>query len=290
MNLDDYLSANYTVATARTYAFEIERYLVYVGGESGALRVKYADVVGYLVSLRGRYENGETVRRILYSVKAYHRYLLKVGKREDHPASRLRLRDVARTDQVQTQDLLDAAELEKLLTTRVERYPLLANRNAVIIGLLVHQALTVSEVGRLQVGDVDLAAATIKVKGSGRQQARTLKLAAVQVMTLLEYLKEDRPRLMRDDIKALILTSRGTAENGEGVHYLVETLRPLVPGKRLTPMVIRQSVIALKLKNGGGLRQVQVFAGHKKVTTTEGYRETNLEELRAAVVRFHPLR
>ncbi|OAV45764.1 hypothetical protein A3850_002425 [Lewinella sp. 4G2] len=247
-------------------------------------------MVGYLVSLRGRYENGETVRRILYSVKAYHRYLLKVGKREDHPASRLRLRDVARTDQVQTQDLLDAAELEKLLTTRVERYPLLANRNAVIIGLLVHQALTVSEVGRLQVGDVDLAAATIKVKGSGRQQARTLKLAAVQVMTLLEYLKEDRPRLMRDDIKALILTSRGTAENGEGVHYLVETLRPLVPGKRLTPMVIRQSVIALKLKNGGGLRQVQVFAGHKKVTTTEGYRETNLEELRAAVVRFHPLR
>lgn len=95
--------------------------------------------------------------------------------------------------------------------------------------------------------------------------------------------------MLRNDTEALILTSRGTPERGEGIHYLVETLRPLVPSKRLTPTVIRQSVIAIKLKAGEGLRQVQVFAGHKKVSTTELYRETNLEELRRAVDRFHPL-
>ena len=82
---------------------------------------------------------------------------------------------------------------------------------------------------------------------------------------------------------------RGTAVDAEGVGYLVEQLRPLVPGKRLTATVIRQSVIALKLKNGEGLRQVQVFAGHKWVSTTEGYRETNLEELRTALAQYHPL-
>lgn len=32
--------------------------------------------------------------------------------------------------------------------------------------------------------------------------------------------------------------------------YLIETLRPLVPVKRLTPTIIRQSVLALKLKGG----------------------------------------
>ena len=110
-------------------------------------------------------------------------------------------------------------------------------------------------------------------------------------MQLHGYLTDDRPKLVRkDSIDALILTSRGTAERGEGVHYLVETLRSMVPGKRLTPTVIRQSVIALKLKEGAGLRQVQVFAGHKKVSSTEAYRETNLEELKAAVASFHPLR
>jgi integrase/recombinase XerD len=108
-------------------------------------------------------------------------------------------------------------------------------------------------------------------------------------MQLHAYLTEDRPRLLKDASTQLILSSRGTAERGEGVHYLVETLRPLLPGQRLTPTVIRQSVIALKLKEGKGLRQVQVFAGHKWISTTEGYKENNLAELRLAVERFHPL-
>lgn len=287
--LRDYLSKYYTAATAKIYAFEIEHYLAHIGGEDHALSVDYAGVVAYLVHLRKRYDNAATVRRVLFAVKAYHRYLLATGRRADHPAARLRLRDVERSDSVQTQDLLDADELARLQQTRTERYPLLARRNAVIIGLLTHQALTVREIGRLRVVDIDLTAATLNVAATRRTQARTLRLAAPQIMELHTYLIQDRPRLLRDETDELILTSRGTPERGEGIHYLVETLRPLVPGKRLTPTVIRQSVIALKLKAGEGLRQVQVFAGHKKVSTTELYRETNLEELRRAVDRFHPL-
>jgi integrase/recombinase XerD len=108
-------------------------------------------------------------------------------------------------------------------------------------------------------------------------------------MTLHAYLNEDRARLLAEETDHLLLTSRGTPERGEGVHYLVETLRPLVPTKRLTPTVIRQSVIAGRLKAGQGLRQVQAFAGHKKISATERYRENNLEALRLAVERFHPL-
>lgn len=289
MRLTDYLAEHYTAATAKIYAFEIERYLAYLGGRDRALTVDYAGVVAYLVHLRGRYDNPATVRRVLYAVKAYHRYLPATGQRADHPASRLRLRDVIGGRPIQTQDLLDGAELARLREPRAERYPLLARRNAVIVGLLTHQALTAREIGRLRVEDVDLTNATIEIRATRCPPGRTLRLAAPQVMQLHAYLSRDRPRLLRKPTDALILTGRGTPQSGEGVHYLVETLRPLLPGKRLTPTLIRQSVIALKLKNGEGLRQVQVFAGHQKVSTTERYRETNLEELRRAVQRCHPL-
>lgn len=288
MTLEEYLTKNYQPATARIYAFEIKHFLRRMGGESQAERATYADLAADLMRLRKHYQNAATVRRILFAIKAYYRYLVKVGRREDHPGSRLRLRDKARP-QVQSQDLLSGAELVRLLEPRAERYGLLAGRNAVVIGLLVHQAMTVREIGLLKVGDVNLSAATVKVSATKRTLARTLKLAAPQVMQIHGYLTDDRPKLVREETDALILTSRGTAERGEGVHYLVETLRPLVPDKRLTPTVIRQSVIALKLKEGAGLRQVQVFAGHKKVSSTEAYRETNLEELKAAVARYHPL-
>ena len=62
-----------------------------------------------------------------------------------------------------------------------------------------------------------------------------------------------------------------------------------VSGMPVTPLLIRYGVITRKLRRGEGLRQVQAFAGHKQISTTEDYRESGLEELRRAVDRFHPL-
>ena len=289
MTWPEFLAAKYTASTATAYAFEVDHYLSWVGGEAGALEADYGRIVGYLASLRDRYDKPATLRRIVSAVKAYHRYLLESGQRGDHPAAGLRLRDGRRRGGVQVQDLLTEEELGRLLALRTERYEILAGRNAVIIGLLVHQALTVREVSWLEVGDIDLTAGRVNVAATRRTTGRKLALATPQVMQLHTYLSEQRPRLLKTATDRLILTGRGTPESGDGVRYLVETLRPLVRGKRLTPTVIRQSVIALRLKKGEGLRQVQAFAGHKWVSTTEGYRENNLAELRAAVERFHPL-
>lgn len=288
MKLEDYLNGNYSRQTAKIYAFEIGHYLNRIGGEAVALQIGYGELVVYLSALRKRYDNPATVRRILYAVKSYYRYLVLSGRRVDHPGSRLRLRDVVR-DQVQTQDLLAPEELALLLRPRPERYEILTNRNRVIIGLLVHQGLLVREIGALKVGAIDLEKAIVRVPATSKTEPRKLRLDAAQVMTLHAYLQGDRARLLAEPTDHLLLTSRGTPERGEGVHYLIETLRPLVPTKRLTPTVIRQSVIAGRLKSGQGLRQVQAFAGHKKISATERYRENNLEALRLAVEKFHPL-
>ena len=289
MTWPEYLAAKYTASTATAYAFEVDHYLSWVGGEAGALEADYSRIVGYLAGLRDRYDKPATLRRIVSAVKAYHRYLLESSQRSDHPAAGLRLRDGRRRGGVQVQDLLTEEELGRLLEPRAERYEILAGRNAVIIGLLVHQALTVREVSLLKVGDIDLVAGRVDVAATWRTTGRKLALATAQVMQLHTYLTEQRPQLLKLETDRLVLTSRGTEESGEGIHYLVETLRPVVKGKRLTPTVIRQSVIALRLKKGEGLRQVQTFAGHKWVSTTEGYRENNLRELKAAVARCHPL-
>ena len=292
MSLEQYLAGRYTALTARNYAFEIGRYLARCGGEESARRATYADLVGELERLRGRYPNPPTVHRILAAIRCYYRYLVASGQRGDQPAHRLRLVDGARRGRrPQLQDLLSAAELRLLLQPRAERYGRLGLRNRVIIGLLVHQALTGREAAGLTTGDVDLYAAGLRVRGCGGTVDRRLKLAADQILPLHEYLVRDRPRLLAEapPTDHLILTGRGTPERGEGIAYLVETLRPRVPDRRLTATVIRQSVIAGKLRAGEDLRSVQVFAGHRYISSTEHYRELNLAELRWAVARYHPL-
>lgn len=289
MTWPEFLAGKYTPSTAAAYAFEVERYLSWLGGETEALSADYAKIVTYLATLRKRYDKPSTLSRILSAVKAYHAYLLETSQREDHPAIGLKLRDRNRRNSAQVQDLLTAEELARLRVQRKERYQVVAGRNAVIIGLLTYQALTVKEISRLEVKDIDLATGQLKVAATQQTNGRELQLVTPQVMQLHTYLTGDRPQLLKVATERLIITTRGAPENGDGIRYLVETLRPEIKGKRLTPTVIRQSVIALRLKKGEGLRQVQAFAGHKWVSTTEGYRENNLAELRAAVERFHPL-
>jgi integrase/recombinase XerD len=43
------------------------------------------------------------------------------------------------------------------------------------------------------------------------------------------------------------------------------------------------------LKAGGDLRVVQVFAGHKKISSTERYQPSASEALKTAVNKYHPL-
>ena len=288
MTWPEFLAANYSKKVAAAYGVEVSNYLTWLGGEAAALTADYGQLVGYLSLLRSRYEKVATVRAKFAAIKTYHRYLLESGQRKDHPGLGLRLRSGA-VEGLQLQDMLSEAELSKLLEGREQWRVRLVGRNRVIMGLLVHQALTIREVGLLEVGDVDLVKGLLNVRGINQTRARKLKLTTPQIMQLYTYINEDRPRLIKMTTKRLILTSRGTVERGQGVQYLVEGFRPSLPDRRLTATVIRQSVVALKLKQGKGLRQVQAFAGHKWVSTTEAYRESNLAELRVAVARFHPL-
>jgi len=49
-------------------------------------------------------------------------------------------------------------------------------------------------------------------------------------------------------------------------------------------------VIAKLLKSGHDLRLVQTFAGHKNPSATEKYRQTGIEELKAGIEKYHPLK
>jgi site-specific recombinase XerD len=302
MDLAEYLARDHAPATVRIYCFEIEHYIRHMG-ERQAEQAGYAEVMAYVAHLRERYDNVSTIHRILQALKQYYYYLIEAGKRDSHPCRYVRLRD-KRRGEIQVQDLLSARELE-LLLEREERYRLLADRNRMVMSLLVYQALRVQELVALRTTDIDLQAATVHIHGTAKTNERTLALEPRQIMLLHRYLNESRPALLSgnpsplgepspppsgelEGADVLVITMAGTPERGEGVHYLVSTFCPLLPTKRLTPTVIRQSVIARLLKEGRDLRIVQAFAGHKKPSTTEQYRTTQLEELKAAVDKYHP--
>ena len=289
ITLENYLKSKLSASSVKIYLFEINHFIKYLGKEKAA-NASYQDVQKYLSWLRDNYDNAGTINRILQSLKQYFFYLIEIKKRSDHPCRYLSIKDHT-SGQMQLQDFLKMKQLQKLLH-RKERYKILEIRNQVIMSLLVNQALRVQEIGALKVEDIDLKQATIYIKSTAKTNARTLNLKSEQIMLLHNYLHEIRKELVKvpiEDTQNLIITKSGTAEKGEGIHYLVSTFRPLYPSKKLTPTTIRQSVITNLLSSGTDLRIVQVFAGHKKPSATEKYRQTNLEKLRSSIEKYHPL-
>lgn len=167
----------------------------------------------------------------------------------------------------------------------------------IIIGLLIYQGLTNGDIKNLEIKDIDLEEGTIRIRPGRKTNARELKLQPRQVYWLMNYLQNDRPCLLRvgqaalqkTNTEKLILSKLGTAETGEGIGYLLETSKCLFPDRKLNAKTIRQSVIANLLKAGKDLRLVKAFAGHKYPSTTEKYKQTQVEEVKSQILKYHPL-
>ncbi len=286
MTIKSYLSKTHRPSTVKNYLFEINHFVNYFGEEKSRV-ASYKDVMNYVVILRDQYDNNGTLRRVVNSIKHYFFYLIEIGEREDHPCRYLSIAK-RRKNEIQLQDLLKEEVLE-LLLEREERYELLRVRNRVIMSLLIYQGLRVKEICNLKPEDVDLDKGEIRIKAMSKTNGRTLSLKPRQIMLFYKYMEEVRNQLLKTKTDSLILTKVGSAEQGEGIHYLVSTYKKQYKNKRLTPTVIRQSVLANLLSKGIDLRIVQVFAGHQTPSATERYRQTNIEQLKTAVNKYHPL-
>ena len=283
MTVENYLYKKYKSTTAKAYARDIKKYLE---RHPRAKTARYSDIINYLEYQRRKQSPG-SLSRILQSIKKYYNYLIATDQREDHPCEKLKIKDHYRKD-VQLQDLFSEKELERLLEIK-SRYKILKKRNQLMLSLLIYQGLTSGELVRLEIKDLDLERGTIYIKSSHRQNARTLKLRSNQILIAHQYINEDRVKLLKVETENLVITKRGSEEKGEGISYLVSRMQIKFPNRNLNPKTIRQSVIRNKLKGGGELRSVQVFAGHKYPSSTERYRQNNIEELRSAIRKHHPL-
>lgn len=282
-----YLEKKYAPSTVKAYFRDIEKYHCEKGKEA-AEKGTYNDVMAYIEKLREKQKKPQSINRELCAIKAWYTWLVVSGQRKDHPCRYIELKDL-KTSPLQLQDLFTVPELE-LLMERKERFYGLTQRNQVIISLLINQALTAPEISHLTLNDIDLKEGTVKVRPSRKLNGRVLPLKTKQVMLFYRYINEIRPKLLKEESESLIITAKGSGENGEGIAYLLETLRYLFPGRKLTAHTIRASVIANRLKTGEDLRKVQLFAGHKKISSTERYRQSASEELKAAIQKYHPLK
>jgi integrase/recombinase XerD len=287
MKINEYLQQHYTTKTAKAYIREIE---IYIANNPNNKKYVYAEIINYIGVLRKRYTNPRTLNRMLSSIKAYYSYLCFKQVRKDNPTKSIVLKDQQSRD-IQLQDLFTADELDSLLTAKKERYTNLDYRNKVLISLLIYQALRPIEMEALQCDEINLQQGTIYIKPTPKNNGRTLSLKANQILLFKNYIEEIRPKLLKENqTNILIIGHRKEPMTGEDITKHIKRNYNIFKPRNVNAMTIRQSVITNLLKQNNDLRIVQAFAGHKTPSTTEKYKQNNIEALQQQINIHHPIK
>ncbi|MBK7883832.1 MAG: hypothetical protein IPJ81_08535 [Chitinophagaceae bacterium] len=109
-------------------------------------------------------------------------------------------------------------------------------------------------------------------------------------MLFYHYLNEIRPVILQTNktqSNIFILSGAGKRIFPGIINRMINEGKK--PHEKLLPIKIRQSVIAHFLKANNDIRLVQVFAGHRRAGSTEEYKQSGLEELKANISKLHPL-
>ena len=266
------------------------------------------EIMLYLNHLQKKGLDVVTKKMQLYSLKHFFNFQIENNHRKDNPVKRIKLQGGQKQ---KLYPILSPQELQSIYENyKVPKqddprshhnwftaYRLSKERNKVIIGLLFNQGITTAEVSRITIDNLDLRNGKIDITGARTGKDRTLELKSSQIMDLMEYQYKTRNELLHDHkeptkqlflaVPSLGQTQVPKSNTLDIWKKLTQDLRAHNP-KFINFLQARASVITYWLKNYN-LRQVQYFAGHKRIISTEAYLINDIDDLQKEIDSFHPI-
>jgi len=248
-------------------------------------QINYRELLGYVQEEKQRNLARHTINIKLGSITKYYDYLVNQGVRADNPAKKLRLK---KDTQKVLLDQLKPEQFQVIYNTyknktnfREAKQKLVHQRNLIILGLMINQGVQIGELKRLETNHIDFDKGEIYIPSTKRSNNRILKLHSTQIIPLHTYILQTREKLnLIDDF----LFTRNLVNI---LGHLIQELRGMFEEIRNLQQ-IRASVIMNWIKHHN-IREVQYFAGHKHISSTEKYRQQEVETLQKSLEKYHPM-
>ena len=163
------------------------------------------------------------------------------------------------------------------------------HRNRAIIEMLYGSGLRVSELTELRLSHIYRQEGYMRILGKGSKQ-RWVPISPV-ADEQFGYWLQDRSQL---DIKpqyadGAFLNHYGRQLTRAMIFTIVKRLAEAAGiRKTISPHTLRHSFATHLLQNGADLRIIQQLLGHESIVTTEIYTHVNIQDLREAVLKYHP--
>ncbi|MBS1951236.1 MAG: site-specific integrase [Bacteroidetes bacterium] len=250
-------------------------------------QVRYQDILLFMKHCQRQGATQRTIQVYLNNTKHFYDHLIERGRKESNPVKGIKVQGIKRKT---LYHIFQPHELHAIYNGYQDE-SLKGKRNKIILSLFVYQGAKTEELAKLELQDVKLKEGKIEIPGGAKSERRILKLEAHQIMELYDYVNNTRKEILaqsKQQTDKLFVSIKG----GDSFAGCVNRLMFWV--KRKNKLVVnakqlRASVIVKWLRQYN-LRQVQYMAGHRYISSTESYQQSEMEGLTEEVNKFHPLK
>ena len=225
--------------------------------------------------------SARSIQRQLSAVRSFYRYLTRECVVRANPAAGVS----APKARKRLPDNLDADRMARLLD--IEGEGPLVDRDRAILELFYSSGLRLAELADLDILDIDLPDATVRVTGKGSKD-RIVPVGRMARQALRTWLKS-RALLADAEETAVFVSQRGNRLSRRSIQARVKHwARQQGIDANVYPHLFRHSFATHLLESSHDLRGVQELLGHANVSTTQVYTHLDFQHLAQIYDQAHP--
>lgn len=267
------------------YIRDLHRVQEYMNQHSiDVVHASFDDLQAFLFETSQEISSVRTQARLIAGIHSFYRFLLYHHYIEKDPSELLE----TPKKELHLPDVLSLDEIDRMIA-QIDMSKSESHRNRAIIEILYGSGLRVSELINLQLSEIFLKEGYMRIIGKGNKQ-RLVPISPVAIQWF-KYWLEDRNKLdiKPEAVDIAFLNRRGRQLTRAMIFTIIKTLaREADIRKTISPHTLRHSFATHLLQNGADLRIIQQLLGHESISTTEIYTHMNIQDLREAVLKYHP--
>ena len=267
------------------YELDFKRLKTYMEAHQiDVVRATFDDLQAFVFETFKEIKSAKTQARLLSSIHSFYRFLLYHRYIEQDPSELLEMPRVEK----HLPEVLSLEEIDAMIA-QIDMSKPEGHRNRAIIEMLYGSGLRVSELTELRLSHIYRQEGYMRILGKGSKQ-RLVPISPV-ADEQFGYWLQDRSQLniKPEYTDIAFLNHYGRQLTRAMIFTIVKRLAEAAGiRKTISPHTLRHSFATHLLQNGADLRIIQQLLGHESIVTTEIYTHVNIQDLREAVLKYHP--
>lgn len=281
LKLEKGLSSN----SIEAYQLDLQRLQNYMDKHDiDIVHASFDDLQAFVFETSKEITSVRTQARLIAGIHSFYRFLLYHHYIEQDPSELIE----TPKKEMHLPEVLSLEEIDKMIA-QIDMSKSESHRNRAIIEMLYGSGLRVSELVNLQLSNIFLQEGYMRITGKGNKQ-RLVPISPVAT-EWFGYWMQDRSTLdvKPEAIDIAFLNRRGGQLTRAMIFTIIKSLAQEAGiQKTISPHTLRHSFATHLLQNGADLRIIQQLLGHESISTTEIYTHVDIQDLREAIIKYHP--